>query len=405
MAVELPPPYQELAKELEALPAGATVEDAKPIFEKLESLPQPTLFSAEELENFTNLPESSELEKASLEKELAQFMSTKVGLAVIQRAAQNAGAQVKKINAMLDELYGKLVVLDAKYQSNFSKDFWDFIASYKKIVSNSRSLASEIAAYGRNYHKIIKKVMADPNTPEKVKIEFLDKFIAHAQDFHAKSETTHLALELLATKFSGFTQQFRDWSSPQMGDLRTKIEEAEKEISRLSKEAKDLRAESQRAVDRGVMATICMGAVCIFCPAALPFVLAGSAMAMTAGAAHALIASKAASDKEKLRATKQKELESYRAELSEYNKTRSDLISLAEKDLAIFQLGIGILTTVWRNAQSDAGTVLEALKTGKQGAASSLAVQLALDEANLNYMVMAQYLDEYALGLVGVESA
>lgn len=128
MAVELPPPYQELAKELQALPAGATFEDAKPIFEKLESLPQPTLFSAEELDNFTNLPESSEVEKARLEKELAQFMSTKVGLVVIQGAARNAGTQVKKINVMLDELYGKLEVVDSKYQSNFSKPFLDFIA-------------------------------------------------------------------------------------------------------------------------------------------------------------------------------------------------------------------------------------------------------------------------------------
>lgn len=82
-----------------------------------------------------------------------------------------------------------------------------------------------------------------------------------------------MALELLATKFSGFTQQFKDWSSPKMGGLREQIEEAEKEISRLSAEATELRAESQNAMNRGLGATICMGAVCIFLPVALPFVL------------------------------------------------------------------------------------------------------------------------------------
>ena len=108
MTVKLPLPYQELVQELKTLFAGIKFEDAKPIFKKLESFLPPILFFEEESENFTKLLKSSELEKARLEKELNQVMSTKLEMAVVQRAARNAGVQVNKIKTMLDELYAKL---------------------------------------------------------------------------------------------------------------------------------------------------------------------------------------------------------------------------------------------------------------------------------------------------------
>ena len=58
-----------------------------------------------------------------------------------------------------------------------------------------------------------------------------------------------------------------------MGNLQTKIEEIEKEISRLFAKVKDFQAESQKVMNRDLGATVCMNAVCILFSIALSFVL------------------------------------------------------------------------------------------------------------------------------------
>ncbi|KAI0129742.1 hypothetical protein BJ170DRAFT_286145 [Xylariales sp. AK1849] len=399
----LPPAYHEIANEFKALPQDATFEDAKPILEKIEKMAAHDSEALKLTDDYSKLPELPEVERKELEKELAAFLSTKVGAGLIKEAAQRSGAQVKAINEKLDELYGKLFAIDSKYKENFAAPFYVFIENYRRIVSDSQKLAAQIAAYGKNYHKIVKVVVTDPAmTPDK-KMEYLNKFIARAETFQTQSGNIQLGLSLLVTKFGGFVAVFKEWSNKSMKDLAKQLVAAETELAKLSAEAARLRRQSQDAVNRGVGASVCMGAICIFCPVALPFVLVGCGLAMAAGVAHACIAASAASDVEKLRDGKKKEVEALQAQVTEYNNARADLSNLAEQDLLLFKSGIDILSDVWRGAKKDASDVLEALQSGHDtGGESPIGVKLALDGANLTYMVMASYLEEYALGLTAV---
>jgi len=131
----------------------------------------------------------------------------------------------------------------------------------------------------------------------------------------------------------------------------------------------------------------------------------GAGVTFAAGLGVAIAKEIAAREQDTIRKSKETEAKAVREQLGELTTARKTLADLCDKDIAILSSGVGILGQVWTSAVADASMILASLQTGVDGVVSKDApkvIQLALDEADKTYLVMAEYLEEYALGLEGI---
>ncbi|EHA25167.1 hypothetical protein CBS63078_8655 [Aspergillus niger] len=395
VAGDSPPSYEEVANKVNQLVGSdATPQKYLDVATSLSEEERKVLSDGAEPNN----PIKTEDDKRKLSLGAAKTMSKEDTVAKMQEDASAAGKAVVAIDTSFTALQVKIAEIDQLEQTNFLVLLNDNKTKYNAVLTTSRTLAADISQYGSSFDKLIIPLCSDESLTVEQRLEQIEKFIARAEGFRAKSEQINKDFDALVNDFIVFKAQFAQWGQDKQGELRQDIADLLADIGVLNDKLAKLRI-SLLALGVGLGAGLAAAGIglALSGPVA-PFILIGGLI--FAGATAAAVAGIAISMgiiQNEIDA-KNQQVKDKNAEINAIDQARTGLETLGDEQFTVFQQNVKVLQSYWTVVQADAEQIKGWLQDGADLANAPSYMQDSLNEAVSIYASLGKYMDAYAKG-------
>ncbi|OOF93053.1 hypothetical protein ASPCADRAFT_209687 [Aspergillus carbonarius ITEM 5010] len=316
------------------------------------------------------------------------------------RLASNAAVDASnEIERVFVDLQLKIAQIDLIHHSGFQDELIEHQRTYRRVLIESRDLATDLAIHGDRFDLLIIPFCRDENIPTEVRRTIINGFISDMEKAQKDAREVEDRFDELRISFTSFVAKFTTWAEEREGQLNEQIKQVLEELE-------DLNEQLQSHVNgllltAGVMgvSTVVFGLAFAFGPIGFFIAIGGWIATGVAGAAAtAALAVKKTRVERQIR-EKEAERESLEVELQAIQQARTRLVDLGHHKLDVFRDNVNVLKSVWSNVAVDARLIAGWLEGSLIFVEWPEAMESSLVAGNSVYKTMAGYLKDYARGI------
>ncbi|RAK96625.1 uncharacterized protein BO80DRAFT_449085 [Aspergillus ibericus CBS 121593] len=316
------------------------------------------------------------------------------------RLASNAAVDASnEIERVFVDLQLKIAQIDLIHHSGFQGELIEHQRTYRRILTESRDLATDLAIHGDRFDLLIIPFCRDETIPTDVRKGIINGFISDMEKAQRDAREVEDRFDELRISFTSFVAKFTTWA-------RDKEQELSEQFKQVLDELEELNEQLQSHINgllvtAGVMggATLVFSLAFAFGPIGFFIAIGGLIATGVAGAAAtaALLVKKTRVERE----IREKEAERDRleGELEAIQQARTRLVDLGHHRLDVFRDNVNVLKSVWTNVAVDARIIAGWLDGSLVFVEWPPAMESSLVAGNSVYKTMAGYLKDYARGV------